>query len=115
MTRTATVVIATDNPTAIADALALAGHTVAARCSTLAETLAAVRRDRPDVCVVDRAMPDAGLAAIAALAGTGRRPRVIVVGSASPQETRAARLAGATACVPTVNAVAAAVTAALRP
>ncbi len=83
------------------DALTSAGFTVAAECTDLAETLAAVARWRPDVCVLDRELPGGGLAAIAALVVPGRQPKVIVVGGGdSPAEVRAARLAGATDCVP---------------
>jgi DNA-binding NarL/FixJ family response regulator len=99
----ATVVIAADARTSrsIAAALVRAGHVVTASTATLAETLDIVRRRRPDVCVVDSGLRDGGLAAVAALADCGRRPRVVVVGRQSPAEARAARLAGATACATT--------------
>ena len=96
------VVIAAREPLqrSIYEALTDGGHTVAETCSALADTLAAVRRLHPDVCIVDRELPGGGLAAIAALAGRGRRPQVIVIGGESPAEVRAARLAGAAECLP---------------
>src|SRR2546421_617768 len=96
------VVVAAREPLgqSIYDALTLEGHTISASCAGLPDTLAAVQRSHPDVCIVDRELPGGGLAAIAALAGLGRRPRVIVIGSQSAAEVRAARLAGATACLP---------------
>lgn len=99
----ATVVIAAEEPVSrsIAAELIRTGHVVTASSAALAETLDIVRRRRPDVCVVDSELRDGGLAAVAALAGCGRRPRVVVVGRQSPTEVRAARLAGATACATT--------------
>jgi len=99
------------------DALVAAGFTVAAECRDVRETLAAVERLHPDVCVVDRDLPGGGLAAIAALATPGRRPRVIVVGGETPAEVRAARLAGAADCLPAsvdADVLAASVAAATR-
>jgi DNA-binding NarL/FixJ family response regulator len=65
-----------------------------------------VRRENPQLCVLDRDLPGAGLAAIAALTSPGRPPKLVVVGGrGSPAEARAARLAGADACLPgTVDA-----------
>ena len=95
------VVIAAREPLrrSIFEALTKRGLTVAESCTALAETLAAVRRSHPDVCIIDRGLPGGGLAAIAALAGPGRRPRVIVIGGESAAEVRAARLAGAAECL----------------
>jgi len=96
------VVVAAREPLgrAIQHALTAGGHFVAGSCSTIADTLTAVRLSHPDVCVVDRDLPGGGLAAIAALAGHGRRPRVIVLGGVTKAEMRAARLAGAAECLP---------------
>ena len=99
--KSVSVVIAAREPLqrSIYEALTERGHKVAESCTALDDTLAAVRRAHPDVCVVDRELPGGGLAAIAALAGHGRRPRVIVIGGESPAEVRAALLAGASECV----------------
>jgi DNA-binding NarL/FixJ family response regulator len=84
----------------VADALASAGFTVAASCATFEEALAAVKRWRPRVCILDRELTGGGLAGVAALAVPGRHPKVIVLAdAASPAEVRAARLAGATVCL----------------
>ena len=82
------------------DGLAAAGIEVAAHCETTAELLAAVSRERPDACVLDRDLSGGAFAALAALASS-RRPKVLVVGGrGSPAEVRAARLAGAADCLP---------------
>ena len=96
------VVIAAREPLwrSIHEALTDGGHRVAESCTALADTLTAVRRTHPDVCVVDRELPGGGLAAIAALALPGRQPQVIVIGAGSPAEVRAALLAGAAECLP---------------
>jgi len=81
--------------------LAGAGMDVAADCDTVGELLAAVSRERPDVCVLDRELHGGGLSAIAAVASPRPAPKVLVVGGrAAPAEVRAARLAGAAGCVP---------------
>jgi DNA-binding NarL/FixJ family response regulator len=84
----------------IEEALTGRGHMVSKTCTSLADTLAAVRRSHPDVCVIDRELPGGALAAIAALTGPQRQPRVIVIGGESPAEVRAVRLAGAAVCLP---------------
>lgn len=84
------------------DALAAAGMQVAADCGDAAELLDAVSREHPDVCVLDRELRGGSLVAIAAIATPRRAPKVVVVGgSGSPAELRAARLAGAAASLPT--------------
>ena len=117
VTETVSVVVAAREALrqSISEALTVRGHRVADSCTALAETLAAVRRAHPEVCIVDRDLPGGGLVAIAALAGPGRRPQVIVIGGASPAERRAALLAGAAACLSETvepDALAAAVSAA---
>jgi DNA-binding NarL/FixJ family response regulator len=82
------------------DTLTAAGMLVVAECATTAELIAAVAHERPDVCVLDRELRGGTLAATAALASPGR-PKVLVVGGrGSEVEVRAARLAGAAACLP---------------
>jgi DNA-binding NarL/FixJ family response regulator len=96
------VVIAAPTPVrqTLHDALTAAGLQVVAACGSAAELLDAVARERPDVCVLDRALRGGGLAAAAAIAEP-RRPRVLVLGGrGSPSERRAARLAGADDCLP---------------
>ena len=74
---------------------------VAAECGSAAELLAAVSREQPDVCVLDRELRGGGLSVTAAIASPRRTPKVLVVGGrASPAEIRAARLAGAAGWVP---------------
>jgi DNA-binding NarL/FixJ family response regulator len=74
---------------------------LAADCGDAAELVAAVARERPDLCLLDRELPGDGLAATAAIAAPARAPKVLVVGGrGSPAEVRAARLAGATGAFP---------------
>ena len=96
------VVVAAREPLrhVVEDALTGYGLVVAQSCTSLADTLTAVRRSHPDVCVIDRELPGGALAAIAALAGPHRQPRVVVIGGESPAEMRAARIAGAADCLP---------------
>ena len=96
------VVVAAREPLrqSIHEALQAGGHRVAESCTALADTLAAVRRIHPDVCVVDRELPGGGLAAICSIALPGRQPRVIVIGGDTPAEVRAALLVGAAECLP---------------
>jgi len=87
---------------ALRDALTAAGMQVAADCGNAADLLAAVWRERPDVCVLDRELPGGGLAAAAAIVSPRRAPKVLVVGGRGSQaERRAARLVGAADCLPT--------------
>ena len=98
------VVIAARAPVrrAFREALTAAGMEIAADCGDTTELLAAVSRERPDVCILDRELRGGGLVAIAAIASPGRTPKVLVVGGrGSPAELRAARLAGAAGCLPT--------------
>ena len=86
---------------ALNDTLAKAGMDVAADCGSVVELLAAVSRESPDVCVLDRELHGGGLSAIAALASPHPAPKIVLVGGrGTPAEVRAARLAGAAACVP---------------
>ena len=74
---------------------------IAADCASSAELLAAVSRERPDLCVLDRELRGGGLAATAAITSPPRAPKVLVVGGrGSPAELRAVRLAGAAGCLP---------------
>jgi DNA-binding NarL/FixJ family response regulator len=83
------------------DALSAAGMQIAAECGSSAELVAAVSRERPDVCVLDRELHGGGLSATAAITSPRQAPKVLVVGGhASPPEIRAARLAGAAGCLP---------------
>jgi DNA-binding NarL/FixJ family response regulator len=82
-------------------ALGDAGMEVVAACDDTVQLLAAVSREKPDVCVVDRELPGGGLAATAAIASPRDAPKVLVVGGhGASVEVRAARLAGAADCVP---------------
>ena len=75
---------------------------IAADCEDTTELLAAVSRERPDVCILDRELRGGGLVATAAIASPRQAPKVLVVGGrGSPAELRAARLAGAAGCLPT--------------
>jgi DNA-binding NarL/FixJ family response regulator len=81
------------------EAVTAAGMHVAADCGNPTDLLAAVSRERPDVCVLDRELPGGGLAALAAIASPPA-PKVLVVGGRGSQaERRAARLAGAADCL----------------
>jgi len=83
------------------EAVTAAGMQVAADCGSTAELLAAVSREHPDVCVLDRELRGGGLAATAAITSPPRAPKVLVVGGrGSPAELRAILLAGATASLP---------------
>jgi DNA-binding NarL/FixJ family response regulator len=83
------------------EAVTAAGMQVAADCGSTAELLAAVSKERPDVCVLDRELRGGGLAATAAITSPPRAPKVLVVGGrGSPAERRAIRLAGAAASLP---------------
>src|SRR2546423_9578511 len=76
------------------NALTAAGMEVAADCGNATDLLAAVNRERPDVCVLDRELPGGGLIATAAIATPRRAPKVLVVGGRGSQvERRAAHLA----------------------
>jgi DNA-binding NarL/FixJ family response regulator len=83
------------------DALASAGILVTAECRTAAELIAAVSRERPDVCVVDRDLQGGAFTATAAITVPGRKSKVLVLGGRPTRaEMRAARLAGAADCLP---------------
>jgi two-component system invasion response regulator UvrY len=83
------------------DAVRQAGMQLAADCEDAAQLLAAVAREHPDLCLLDRELRGGGLAATAAIASPRRAPKVLVIGGrGSPAEVRAARLAGATDAVP---------------
>jgi DNA-binding NarL/FixJ family response regulator len=83
------------------DALSAAGIRVVAECTTREQVTRAVAQTRPDVCVVDRDFAGGGLVAAAAIASPRRAPRVLLVGgSGTPSELRAARLAGAADSLP---------------
>jgi DNA-binding NarL/FixJ family response regulator len=77
-------------------ALTAAGFAVTSECDTAQQAVEAVARDRPDICVVDSALPGGALVAAAAIALPSHPPAVLVI---DPQGTdaalRAAELAGA--------------------
>ena len=77
-------------------ALTAAGFDVTSECNTAQQAVEAVARDRPDICVVDSALPGGALVAAAAIALPSPPPAVLVI---DPQGTdaavRAAELAGA--------------------
>ena len=82
------------------DAVRQAGMQLAADCADAAQLLAAVARERPDLCLLDRELRGGGLAATAAIASPRQAPKVLVIGGrGSPAEVRAARIAGATDAV----------------
>jgi two-component system invasion response regulator UvrY len=83
------------------EAVGRAGMHLAADCVDASDLVAAVARERPDLCLLDRELRGGGLAATAAVAAPPRAPKVLIVGGrGSPAEVRAARLAGATDAVP---------------
>jgi DNA-binding NarL/FixJ family response regulator len=83
------------------DAVARAGMQIAAECADSSELFAAVARERPDVCLLDRDLRGGSLIATAAITTPQRAPRVVIVGGRGARaEVRAARLAGATECLP---------------
>jgi DNA-binding NarL/FixJ family response regulator len=82
-------------------ALAAAGMQIVADCTTQEQVIASLAKTRPDVCVVDRDFEGGGLVAAATIASPRRAPRVLLVGgSGSAAEVRAARLAGAAESLP---------------
>ncbi len=83
---------------AIVDALTAAGFRVAAECRDAGSAVAAVARERPDVCVVDADLPGGALVAAAAISPPSQPPPVLVLDADGTDGTsRAAELAGATA------------------
>ena len=83
------------------DALDRYGMQVAAECNDSSELLVAVASERPDVCIVDRELRGGGLTATAAITFPARAPKVVIVGGrGADAEVRAARLAGASDCLP---------------
>jgi DNA-binding NarL/FixJ family response regulator len=100
------------------DGISLAGMEIAAECESSGELLAAVARERPDICVVDRELRGGSLPATAAITTPPSAPRVLIVGGRGARtELRAARLAGASDCVAVdvgADALAAAVAALIR-
>jgi DNA-binding NarL/FixJ family response regulator len=100
------------------DGISRAGMQIAAECTDSGELLAAVARERPDICIVDRELRGGSLAATAAITTPPTAPRVLIVGGRGARaDVRAARLAGASDCVPFdvgAEALAAAVAALVR-
>lgn len=84
--------------TAVRRALAAAGIAVA-DSEDAGAVVAMVARERPDVCVLDAALPGGALVATAAIALPGAPPDVVVLGDGGTPEARAAELAGAAAYV----------------
>ena len=83
------------------DALDRYGMQVAAECNDSGELLVAVASERPDVCIVDRELRGGGLTVTAAITFPARAPKVVIVGGRGGHaEVRAARLAGASDCLP---------------
>lgn len=91
------VVIAGAGP--IRRALAAAGFAVVADPLDAQDAVAAVARERPDVCLLDADLPGGALVAAAAIAAPAVPPAVVVVGDGSEPQARAAALAGADAYV----------------
>jgi DNA-binding NarL/FixJ family response regulator len=83
---------------ALRKALTAAGFEVTAECDDAGQVVAAVARDRPDICVVDSDLPGGALVAATAIALPSAPPAVLVI---DPHGTdaalRAAELAGASA------------------
>jgi DNA-binding NarL/FixJ family response regulator len=101
--RRVSVVVAAREPVRelIRAPLTAAGVVIAAEAGDLVEALGAVEERRPQLCVLDRDLPGAGVAAIAALTAPRRRPKLLVIGgSADPAGIRADLLAGASRCLP---------------
>jgi DNA-binding NarL/FixJ family response regulator len=85
----------------IRNSLTAAGFVIATESSDPADALVAIAGRRAQICVLDRGLPGAGLATIAALAATPRRPRLLVIGGQQRAvDVRAALLAGADRCLP---------------
>jgi|SRR5690242_2698064 DNA-binding NarL/FixJ family response regulator len=85
----------------IRSSLTAAGFVIAAESSDPAAAVTAAATRRPQVFVLDRELPHAGLSTIAALATPARRPRLLVIGGTTrAADVRAARLAGADQCLP---------------
>ena len=83
------------------ETLTAAGMDVVGSCTTHAQVIARLSSLRPDVCVVDRDLAQGGLVATAAITSPRRPVRVLVVGgTGSAAEERAARLAGASRSLP---------------
>jgi DNA-binding NarL/FixJ family response regulator len=83
------------------DGVGRAGLSVAAECADSNELVAAVASERPDVVVVDRELRGGSLAALAAITTQRPAPKVLMVGGRGAHvEVQAARLAGATDCLP---------------
>lgn len=80
-------------------ALAAAGIAVVADSEDAGTAVAAVARERPDLCVLDAALPGGALVATAAIAAPLSPPDVVVLGDGGRPEARAAELAGASAYV----------------
>ena len=77
-------------------ALTAAGFHITAECGNAREAVAAVARDRPDICVVDSALPGGALVAAAAIALPSSPPAVLVIDpDGTDAALRAAELAGA--------------------
>ncbi len=83
------------------DGVGLAGLEVAAECGDSSELLAAVASEQPDVVVVDRELRGGSLVALAAITAERRAPKVLMIGGRGARaEIHAARLAGASDCLP---------------
>jgi DNA-binding NarL/FixJ family response regulator len=81
--------------------LQAAGLEIAAESSDLGEALEAVVRRRPQLCLLDRELPGAGVTTIAALATPRPRPKLLVIGgNADAASVRADHLAGAARSLP---------------
>jgi DNA-binding NarL/FixJ family response regulator len=77
-------------------ALTAAGFEITAHCATAHDAVQAVRRDRPDVCIVDSTLPGGALVAAAAIAIPPSPPAVLVIDpDGDAIALRAAELAGA--------------------
>jgi DNA-binding NarL/FixJ family response regulator len=84
---------------ALRRALGAAGFSVLEDYEDAGAAVAAVARERPDVCVLDTGLPGGALVAAAAIATPASPPAIVVLGDGGATEARAAELAGASAYV----------------
>ena len=85
-------------PTRVGERMALeaGGFDVVADCGTGEAAIAAARRHRPDVCLVDAGLAGGGLRTAVAIASVAAAPKVVIVAeAATPEEVLDALDAGA--------------------
>jgi DNA-binding NarL/FixJ family response regulator len=76
------------------------GYDVIGQASSVAEASTLVSRLRPDLALVDVALPDGSGFALAAALAAGRTPVVLISSDSDPSFSRAAERAGARGFVP---------------